>query len=55
MLSLLSLGVNHGNWLILLYQLVSLRDPSSRMLMMVWECTGTCYVPFVGGSVCFGS
>jgi hypothetical protein len=25
------------------------------MLMMVQECTGTCYVPFVGGSVCLAS
>jgi hypothetical protein len=25
---------------------VSLGDPSRRMLMMVWECTSTCYVLF---------
>jgi hypothetical protein len=27
-------------------ELVSLEDPMRRMLMMVRECTSTCYVPF---------
>jgi hypothetical protein len=31
MLSLLSLGVNHGNWLTFFVEFVSLGDPSMRM------------------------
>jgi hypothetical protein len=55
MLSFAESVVNHGNWLTFLYQLVSLGDPSRRMLMMVRECTSTCYVPFISGSVCLGA
>jgi hypothetical protein len=42
MLSFTKSGVNHKNWLMLL----SIGDPSRRMLMMVQECTSTCYVLF---------
>jgi hypothetical protein len=36
-------------------KLVSLGDPSWRMLMMVQESTSTCYIPFGYGSACMGS
>jgi hypothetical protein len=44
-LSFAKSGVNHGNWLTFC-RFVSLGDPSRRMLMMVRECTSTCYVLF---------
>jgi hypothetical protein len=45
MLSFAESGVNHVNWL-MFCRIVSLGDPSRRMLMMVRECTSTCYVLF---------
>jgi hypothetical protein len=39
-------GLNHENWLTFFVEFVSLGDPSRRMLMMVLECTCTCYVLF---------
>jgi hypothetical protein len=44
MLSFAESGV-HVNWL-MFCRIVSLGDPSRRMLMMVRECTSTCYVLF---------
>jgi hypothetical protein len=38
-------GSNHGYWL-MFCRIVSLEDPSRRMLMMVQECTSTYYVLF---------
>jgi hypothetical protein len=45
MLSFAESVVNHGNWL-MICRIVSLADPSRRMLMMVQECTRSCYVLF---------
>jgi hypothetical protein len=45
MLSFAKSGVNHGNWLTFC-RIMSLGDPSRRMLMMARECTSTCYVLF---------
>jgi hypothetical protein len=44
MLSFAESGV-HVNWL-MFCRIVGLGDPSRRMLMMVQECTSTCYVIF---------
>jgi hypothetical protein len=45
MLSFAESRVNYGNWLTFC-RIVSLGDPSRRMLMMVQECASTCYVLF---------
>jgi hypothetical protein len=45
MLSFAEFGVNHVNWLTFC-RIVSLGDPSRRMLMMVQECMSTCHVLF---------
>jgi hypothetical protein len=45
MLSFAMSMVNHRNWLTFC-RIVSLGDPRSRMLMLVRECTSTCYVLF---------
>jgi hypothetical protein len=45
MLSFVESGVHYGNWLTFC-RVLSLGDHSKRMLMMVQECTSTCYVLF---------
>jgi hypothetical protein len=52
MINLLSLGLTMGIGL-RVFRIVSLGGPSRRMLMMVRECTSTCYILFLDcGSVC---
>jgi hypothetical protein len=46
MLSFVEFGVNHVNWL-MFCRIVSLGNPSRRMLMMVQDCTSTYYVLFL--------
>jgi hypothetical protein len=45
MLSFAEFGVNHGNWLTFC-RIVGLGGLSRGMLMMVQECTSTCYILF---------